>query len=69
MASHVKGQRGFHTDTSLYVVHRIVNHVSWGNVKHISRTSAPISFHNGLGWGENYYAKRGLRLDTLAFNT
>lgn len=45
MASHVKGQRSFHTDVSLYVVHAVENNVG---SRHIKDKTGTLSLYRSI---------------------
>ena len=57
MPCHVKGQRAFHADVSLYVVHAIENNVGGRHIKDKTSPYASIAIHDGQC--------RGKHLDTV----
>ena len=57
VASHVKGQRSFHPDVSLYVVHAIENNVGGRHIKDKTSPYASIAIHDSQC--------RGKHLDTV----
>ena len=68
MASHVKGQRSFHADISLYVVHTIEDNVGSWNVKDKACPYPSITIHDSQRRGKHLYTIRGLGLHASALD-
>ena len=68
VASHVKGQRSFHPDVSLYVVHAIEDNVSSRHVKNKTCPYASIAIHNFQSRRKYLYTIRGLGLHASALD-
>lgn len=65
---HVKGQRSFHADVSLYVVHAIEDNVGGRYVKDKTCTFSPIPLHYRPSGGKYLYTIRGLGLHSPALD-
>ena len=68
MPRHVKGQRTFHTDVSLYVVHAVDNNVGGWHVKDKTRTLSPVPLHYCPSRRKHLHTVRCLGLHTSALD-
>ena len=68
VASHVKGQRSFHPDVSLYVVHSIEDNVGSRHVKNKTCPYASIAIHNCQSRKKYLYTVRALGLHASALD-
>ena len=64
----MKGQRSFHPDVSLYVVHAIEDNVSSRHVKNKTCPYASIAIHNFQSRRKYLYTIRGLGLHASALD-
>ena len=68
VASHVKGQRSFHPDVSLYVVHAIENNIGSRHVKDKACTLSPVPLHYRPSRGKYLHTIRSLCLHASALD-
>ena len=68
MPCHVKGQRSFHADVSLYVVHAIEDNVGGRHVKDKTGTLSSVPFHYRPSRGKYLYTVRSLGLHSPALD-
>ena len=64
----MKGQRAFHADVSLYVVHAIENNICGRHVKDKACTLSPIPLYYRPSRGKYLYTIRGLGLHSSALD-
>ena len=68
VASHVKGQRAFHADVSLYVVHAVVDDVGSRHVKDKACTLPSVTLHYRPSRRKYLYTVRSLGLHASALD-
>ena len=68
VASHVKGQRAFHADVSLYVVHTIEDNVGGRQVKDKPCTLSSVPLHYRPSRRKYLYTVRGLSFHASALD-
>ena len=69
MFSHVKGQRAFHADVSLYEVHAVVDNVGGRHVKDKAYTLSPVPLHNRQHRRKHLHTVGSLGLHAPALDT
>ena len=68
VAGHVKCQRAFHADVSLYVMHAIVDNVLCRYIKDKSRPYSSVTIHDCQSRRKHLYTVRGLGLHPPALD-
>ena len=68
VSCHVKGQRSFHTDISLYIVHAIEDNVGGWNVKDKACTLSPVPLHYRPSRRKYLYTIRSLGFHSPALD-
>ena len=68
VSCHVKGQRSFHTDISLYIVHAIEDNVGGWNVKDKACPYPSITIYDSLRRGKHLYTIRSFGFHSPALD-